>query len=222
MTFIHGGYWRSLSSKEFGFIAKGFLKLGFTVVLPNYSLCPKVSIEQITKQNRCFIKWLYHNIEKFSGDKEQLHLCGHSAGAQQVAMLTLTNWQDEFDLPSNIIKTVTAISGIFDLTPLRYSWLQADLQLTVQTVLSQSPQLLLEDNKFNTVMPPLLLSVGASESTEFIRQSQDYLSQWKNMGYHGELIIQQDKNHFTVLHQLYNECSDLCNEIRSFIQKTKY
>jgi arylformamidase len=41
LVFIHGGYWRRLSSKEFSFVARGPVALGITVVITNYALCPK-------------------------------------------------------------------------------------------------------------------------------------------------------------------------------------
>jgi len=40
LLFIHGGYWRSLSSKDFSFVACGLVESG--VAMPNYSLCAKV------------------------------------------------------------------------------------------------------------------------------------------------------------------------------------
>ena len=136
-------------------------------------------------------------------------------------MLTLTDWQKEFSLPKNVIKTAIAISGIFDLTPLTNSWLQEDLKLSPKTVVNQSPQLLLENRTCSKLMPPLLLAVGENESSEFIRQSRDYLSQWKDSGYHGEVSLQKAKNHFDILHQLYDEHSELCQKIVSFIQKSR-
>src|SRR5271167_823253 len=44
LVFIHGGYWRSNSSKEFSWVARGPVALGFTVVITNYALCPKVTL----------------------------------------------------------------------------------------------------------------------------------------------------------------------------------
>src|ERR1700686_5495434 len=38
LVFIHGGYWRANSSKEFSWVARGAVALGFTVVITNYAL----------------------------------------------------------------------------------------------------------------------------------------------------------------------------------------
>src|ERR1700710_1120764 len=51
-VFIHGGYWRMLSSKEFSCVALGLNQLGITTVVVNYALAPKVSIDEIARQAR--------------------------------------------------------------------------------------------------------------------------------------------------------------------------
>ena len=39
-VFLHGGYWRAFSSKEFSCVALGLQPLGITTVVVNYALCP--------------------------------------------------------------------------------------------------------------------------------------------------------------------------------------
>ena len=51
-VFIHGGYWRALSSKEFSGVALGLQPLGITTVVANYALAPRVSLDEITRQTR--------------------------------------------------------------------------------------------------------------------------------------------------------------------------
>ena len=55
LLFVHGGYWRMLSSKEFSLVARGPVAHDVTVVISNYSLCPKVSIAEITRQSRATV-----------------------------------------------------------------------------------------------------------------------------------------------------------------------
>src|ERR1700693_2635285 len=45
--FIHGGYWRALDKRDFSFIAPPFVGAGIAVVLINYDLAPKVTVEEI-------------------------------------------------------------------------------------------------------------------------------------------------------------------------------
>jgi arylformamidase len=58
LVFIHGGYWRANSSRDFALAALGPLAHGLDVVVTNYSLAPRVSIGEITRQNRAAIDWV--------------------------------------------------------------------------------------------------------------------------------------------------------------------
>ncbi|MEY4727258.1 MAG: hypothetical protein RLZ36_1885, partial [Pseudomonadota bacterium] len=48
LVFIHGGYWRALDKADHSFIAPAFTAQGAHVVVPNYALCPAVSVSHIT------------------------------------------------------------------------------------------------------------------------------------------------------------------------------
>ena len=50
LVFIHGGYWRALDKSDHSFIAPAFTDKGVCVVVPNYALCPAVSIADIVMQ----------------------------------------------------------------------------------------------------------------------------------------------------------------------------
>ena len=213
LLFIHGGYWRSLSSQDFSFVARGLVESGVTVAMPNYSLCPKVSMTKITQQNRTALIWLYQHAARYNGNRDRIFVCGHSAGGQQAAMLSLTDWAKDYDLPEDVIKGCMPVSGIFDLSPLYHSWLQPSLKLTDATVLSQSPFLQIPQQA-----PPMLVSVGGDESDEFVRQSADFVTAWGNSAVSVKLDILSGKNHFSVIQDLYNKDSPLCKSMLGFIQ----
>src|SRR5438105_9315071 len=50
LVFIHGGYWRSLDKSDVSFVAPSFVHGGAMAVIPNYALCPAVTIDQIALQ----------------------------------------------------------------------------------------------------------------------------------------------------------------------------
>ena len=47
LVYLHGGYWRALDKRDQSFVAPPFVEAGAMVVLPDYSLCPAVTIEHI-------------------------------------------------------------------------------------------------------------------------------------------------------------------------------
>lgn len=194
LVFVHGGYWRILSSKEFSLVAHGPVAAGYTVIVTNYSLCPKVSISEITRQSRAALAWIYKTDRSFNGDRNQIYVSGHSAGGHQVARLLSTPWEQEYGLPADIIKGGLSISGLFDLRPLRYSWLQPKLLLNHEVIERESPQFHVPNSA-----PPLTLTVGGQEPSEFIRQSQDYCEAWRSRGLPASYLPLPEKNHFSAI-----------------------
>jgi len=49
LVYLHGGAWKSRTSKEFGFVARGPASRGVATVVVNYALCPEVTIDEIVR-----------------------------------------------------------------------------------------------------------------------------------------------------------------------------
>ena len=212
LVFIHGGYWYRLSSKEFNMVANGFVGHGVTVAVMNYSLCPKVTIPEITRQSRALLAWLHGEASNYNADPNRMFISGHSAGGQQVAMLSGTDWSNEYGLPDDVIKGGVSISGIHDLRALPYSYLQPSLQLTHEVILRQSPCLNVPRSG-----PPLLVSCGAKETTEIRRLSTELYEARQANGLGGDLLIQEGKHHYSAIEGLNDGNSDLCKAVTDFM-----
>ncbi|MDZ7853711.1 MAG: alpha/beta hydrolase [Halomonas sp.] len=83
--FFHGGYWRSLSHKEFGFVVDGLVASGITVAVVNYALCPTVRFCEVVRQSRAALAWVHRNAPSLGVDPGQLSISGHSAGGHLCA-----------------------------------------------------------------------------------------------------------------------------------------
>lgn len=204
-VFIHGGYWRANTSREFSCVALGLQARGITTVVVNYALCPKVSIDEITRQTRAAVAWVLRNIERHGGDPRRVAVGGHSAGAHLTAMCLQTPWQEEYGLPSDPLAAAVLVSGIYDLQPLRYSYLQPQIQLDDGIIRRNSPLF--------TVRPcatPALITWGAAESDEFARQSASYHQAWQAAGNRSELQPQAGAHHFSAIHGFEDPASPLC------------
>ncbi len=208
LVYVHGGFWVLRTSKEFGFVSRGPASRGVATVVTNYALAPAVTIGEMVRQTRAAVAWAYRNAASFGGDPERLHVAGHSAGGHLVAMLLMTDWESEYGLPKDTVKSVTAISGLYDLSPFPYTFLQPKLGLTADEVLQYSPILHVPDEA-----PPLLLPYGAKETDGFRQQSEDFHSAWKAKGLDGTLLPISGKNHFDILYGFLDAKSPLLASI---------
>ncbi|MBM3516417.1 MAG: alpha/beta hydrolase [Alphaproteobacteria bacterium] len=204
-VFVHGGYWYSLDKDDFSFVAEGFVPNGVMSVVLNYGLAPAHSMDEIVRQNRTAIAWLYRNAAKYGGDPTRIYVCGQSAGGHLVAMLAVTDWPAFApDLPGDLITGACATSGVFDLEPIRLCYLNDFLRMDAAEAARNSPVHLPAP-----VALPLLLVVGEHESAEFHRQSQAMAARWRALGHPVALIERVDEHHYAICDALRDRASYL-------------
>ena len=204
LVFIHGGYWRSLDKSDFSWIAPPFVNHGVAVALLNYGLAPRTPLEEIVRQMLRAHAWLYRNADRLGFDPNRIYLAGHSAGAHLTAMLMAALWPVyAADLPADLVKGGLAVSGIYDLEPLRHApFIQADLKLTAKRARLLSP----------VHLPPatersLYTAVGALESSEFRRQTALIGKAWRrNLA---REIAMPGLHHLNVIDEIANPASPL-------------
>jgi arylformamidase len=198
VVFIHGGYWRSLDKSDHSFIAPAFTNQGACVVVPNYALCPAVSIAQIVMQMVQALAWTYRNAHRFGGDAQRITVIGHSAGGHLATMLLACQWRAYApDLPADVVKNAMSISGLYDLEPVMHTpFLKDSLRLTPDVARISSPAWM--------PRPPrgtLYTLVGADESPEFVRHNGMMQSAWGIATVPVCETVPQ-RNHFSVLEDL--------------------
>jgi arylformamidase len=169
LVFIHGGYWRALDKSDFSWIADAFVPAGISVALVNYTLCPLANVAQIVRECERALAWLYRHEPKAA---RHMVVSGHSAGGHLTAMMYLADWQ-AYGLPADIVKAGVAVSGVFDLEPLKWFSYNSDIRLDDVQVAQLSPL-----NFKPRRHAPLAIAVGGDESGEFKRQSQQLFEAW--------------------------------------------
>ena len=119
-VFLHGGYWQSLDKSDYSFIADGMFPNGVMTILPNFALAPHHGMDEIVRQNRSVIDWLWRHAHEFGGDAGRIYVGGHSAGGHLATMLLATEWPSFAPgLPEKLVKGACAISALFDMEPIR-------------------------------------------------------------------------------------------------------
>lgn len=141
LVFLHGGYWRGLDKADHSFVASPFTQAGACVVVPNYALCPAVTVPQIVLQMVQALAWTWRHVAEHGGDPNRITVAGHSAGGHLAAMLLACQWQRwAADLPTRLVRNALSISGLFELDSIRRTpHLQVDLRLTPAQARKSSP-----------------------------------------------------------------------------------
>lgn len=217
IIFIHGGYWSSpeIVKDIYSWVALGFREQGYAVFVINYGVCPDYRIGQLLTQCQEAVAWVYDNAEQYGASRSRIYVSGHSAGGHLSAMLTLVDWPKRYNLPANVIKGICPISGLFDLEPFPYTWLQSKLRLTQEEVRENSPTTLLR-----APAAPMLIVWGAGESEEFHRQSQDLHKRCVELGITARPIAIAGAFHNTVINGLADPQSEICRAIIGHIDET--
>ncbi len=168
-VFFHGGYWRALSAEDFSFVAPQMVAAGAVSVVVNYALMPGVTMAELVRQCRAALAWTDANIARYGGDPSRIFISGHSAGGHIVAMMLAADAPPGTGDASAVVKGAVAISGLFDLEPIRLCYLNETLGLTADEVRPASP--LYHPPAHAT---PLVVCYGGLESEEFARQAATY------------------------------------------------
>jgi len=201
-VFIHGGYWRLLGKDESSFAAPAFVRAGAAFVALNYALAPKARLDEIVRQCRSAIAWLYRNASGFGGDPGRIFVSGTSAGGHLVAMLLATEWARDFGVPDDVIKGGCAVSGVFDLEPILQCAVNETLHMDLAEARRNSP--LVRKNS-----SALVVAWGERETAEWKRQNLEYAGRWRSVNGACEAVEIPGRNHFDVIVDLGNPDSRL-------------
>ena len=214
-VFFHGGYWKSNTKNDFGFVAKPFVPYGVTTIVVEYPLIPSVRMGTLIERCCASMEWVWRNAESFGGDKNNITVSGHSAGGHITAMMMQTDWPSYGDgLPKDLVKGGCSISGVSDLDPVRLSFQNDELQF--------SPK---EAAEFSTLFMdpkhagPLLAVAGGIEGPEFIRQTTELADAWAAKGMDVKGWIMEGKHHFTTINQYLDPESELSRAVRGLTGK---
>lgn len=193
LAFIHGGYWQSNDKEPSTFLVEGPLAHGFSVALVEYTLAPEATLDEIAAEIRAALDWL-----AASGRGLRLYVAGHSAGGHLAAMM----------LGHRCVAGVLAISGLYDLEPIRLCYLNEKLRLSEDAARRNSP-----GRHVPQRAPAAAIAVGAGELPELVRQSAEYAQALREAGLPARYLPLAGHDHFTVLDELARPRGALCEAL---------
>lgn len=181
LVFIHGGWWQRNSKEVFSCMAEGPLALGMDVALIGYTLAPEARLTEIAAE-------IVAALDCLAG-RETAKTCvlsGWSAGGHLTAVA----------MAHPFVAAGLSISGVFDLEPIRHSYINDKLRLDADEASLLSPTL-------QTAAPkPFVLAYGTNELAELQRQSCDYGMMLAQTGPTTALEPIYGHDHFSILEEL--------------------
>jgi arylformamidase len=185
IVFIHGGYWQRNSKEQFSNLIAGPRARGWSAALPGYTLAPDASLTEIVAEINAALDWLGAH-GPAHGINGPIVLSGWSAGGHLTAMC----------LSHPLVTAGLAISGVFELGPIRDTYLNEKLRLTEAEVVALSPMRLAPVNK------PLAIAYGTAELPPLVGDSRHLHGLRSDAHVPGPLIPVPGANHFTILDEL--------------------
>lgn len=214
---IHGGGWVAGSKNARSIPAEAITSQGVIWVPIDYGLAPEYRIGDMIDHVRLALAWIYHHINQYGGDHNQIYISGQSAGAHLAATALMPSWHKGFGVPQECIKGLIALSGIYDFASLIHSD-QTDmkeiLKLTLEEAKRFSPFCHLPKNSL-----PTIIAYGSKEPYGYMREAKDYAKELTNAGCDVSLIVIPDANHFDMINEIGNSRGILFNRIMKMIFK---
>jgi arylformamidase len=202
LVFIHGGYWQLSDKENYGCVAEGPLAHAINVALLEYTLAPAARMDAIVAEAKRGLDWLKVNLARLGAATDGMVVSGHSAGGHLAAMLVAE---------PGVIGGLP-VSGLYDLEPLRLSYINDKVGMDEDEAWRNSPI-----HHLPAASPPQVIAVGGNELPELRRQSADYHAALSARGLPSRLELLDGNDHFSILEELANPAGRLTATVRNLI-----
>ncbi|CUU58964.1 arylformamidase [Parafrankia irregularis] len=191
--FIHGGYWQELSAADSSFAAPDFVSRGAAFAALGYGLAPANRLDEIVAMVREAVLWLFRNVAKLGVDPRRIFVSGSSAGAHLAAMCLVDGWLPAPLHPTDVIRGACLLSGIYDLEPLRHTYVGEQIRLTAAEAARNSP---FHRLRGTGAVPSLIIARGDNETSAFAAQHRQFVSALTGSGIAPVDLVVPGRNHF--------------------------
>src|SRR6202051_5155692 len=204
LLFIHGGYWQSRAKEVFTVMAEGPMAHGINVALIGYTLAPEATLDEIVAEIHAGIDFLAEQLPARGGDANRIVVSGWSAGGHLTAMA----------LSHPKVKGGIGISGIYDLEPIRHSYLNVKLGLDEAMSHRNSPMM-----QAAGPMKPLSLVAGSAELPLLRKQTADFAGHRAKYGLPVSYEEIPGADHFSVMDELASPTGGITALIRQMFER---
>lgn len=197
VVFFYGGGWEGGDKKDYKFVGEALSSHGITVVIPDYRVYPEVIFPDFVDDAAAAVAWTWSNIERYAGDKQQLFIAGHSAGAHIASLLVLDpDYLKKYALTPDYVNGMIGLAGPYDFLPLKSDTLKTIFGPQEKRWQSQPINFVGGNN------PPMLLMVGSRDLTVWPRNSYRLADKISEQGGEVELLKFPDYGHVAMVAKL--------------------
>lgn len=182
LVFVHGGYWQRNARSDFACFAEGLNAAGWAVAMPGYTLAPEANLAGIVAEIAASLDWLAEH-GPARGIGGPIILAGWSAGAQLAAL----------NLGHPAVVAGLAISGVYDLAPIRETYLNEKLGLTDDAIETLSPL------RLPVTAKPMTLAYGSCELPALVHDARNFHALRSAGHAPGALLPVPGADHFSIL-----------------------
>lgn len=204
VVFLHGGYWQELSRDDSSFPARGLVPAGAAFAALGYGLAPEYRLDEIVAQVRRGLHWLLEHAAELGVDPDRIHLGGSSAGAHLALTALLDDWRPGGRRPADAFAGAVLLSGVYDLEPLRLTYVNGPLGLDAAAAARLSPI-----HRLPARLPALVVARGGAETEEFARQHDELVRAVEPRAAGLREVVAADRNHFDLPFDLADPASAL-------------
>ena len=205
LLFIHGGYWQTRAKETFALFAEGPMVHGINVALIGYTLAPDATLDEIVAEIHAGIDFLGRELPALGGGSKGIVVSGWSAGGHLTAMA----------LSHPFVRGGMAISGIYDLEPIRHSYLNVKLGLDEAASRRNSPMM-----QAGGPMKPLSLVVGSAELPLLRKQTADFAAHRATYGLPITYEEIAGADHFSIMTEIASPAGRITTLIRQLFERS--
>src|SRR4051812_17938144 len=205
LLFIHGGYWQTRAKETFATFAEGPMAHGINVALIGYTLAPDATLDEIVTEIHAGIDYLAGQLPALGAAPSGIVVSGWSAGGHLTSMA----------LSNPHVRAGMAISGIYDLEPIRHSYLNIKLGLDEAMSRRNAPMMMA-----GGAPKPLSLVVGSAELPLLRKQTVDFACHRARYGLPVSYEEIPGANHFTIMDELASPTGRITTLIRQLLERT--
>ena len=195
VVFYYGGRWEFGNREDYRWFAEALARNGFVAILPDYRKYPQVKLDGFMTDAANALAWSFEHAAEYGGDRDQLFVMGHSAGAHLALMLaTNAQWMASHQIEPTRLAGAIGLAGPYNFLPLTADDMIGMFGSTPEQQARSQPINFVDGDE-----PPMLWLHGSADNTVWPKNSTTLAQAVKAKGGRAEVITYPDVTHSGIL-----------------------